>query len=54
MQYWLDYDEDSMRAAYRERKYQEQAKPKFSRKDLHELGYTDEEIDNEMGLGGDE
>jgi hypothetical protein len=54
MQYWLDYDEDYFRKTYRERKAAEQAKPKFNRKDLYELGYTDEEIDRDPKLRGDE
>jgi hypothetical protein len=54
MQYWLDYDEEYFRRAYRERKAAEQqAKPKFNRKDLYELGYTDEEIDSSPVLRGD-
>jgi hypothetical protein len=55
MQYWLDYDEEYFRQTYRERKaVEQQAKPKFSREDLYDLGYTDEEIDSDPGLRGDE
>jgi predicted nucleic acid-binding protein len=45
MQFWLDYDEESMRLSYRKRKADEQAKPKYKNEDLKEIGYTDEEIE---------
>jgi hypothetical protein len=44
MQFWLDHDENAMRAYYRERKSRNQEKPKFKAEDLRELGYTEEEI----------
>jgi hypothetical protein len=54
MRYWLDYDEDYFRRTYREQKALEQAKPKFDRKALYELDYTDEEIDADPVLRGSE
>ncbi|MDR2080189.1 MAG: hypothetical protein LBP74_10770 [Treponema sp.] len=53
MQYWLDYDEEYFRRTYRERKASETSKPNFNRQDLYDLGYTDEEIDNEPALRGE-
>ncbi|MDR1902340.1 MAG: hypothetical protein LBQ88_08690 [Treponema sp.] len=53
MQFWLDYDEDAMRKAYREHKAVEQEKPKFNRQALYDIGYTDEEIDNDPALRGE-
>jgi hypothetical protein len=53
LQYWLDYDEEYFRRTYRERKAAEQEKPKFNRKALYELGYTDEDIDNDPVLRGE-
>jgi hypothetical protein len=53
MQYWLDYDENYFRSAYREKKAIEQNKPQFDRQSLYDAGYTDEEIDNDPMLRGD-
>jgi hypothetical protein len=52
MQYWLDYDEEYFRRTYRERKAVETSKPEFNRQALYDIGYTDEEIDNEPTLRG--
>jgi len=38
-QYWVQYDEDLIRKAWRERA----SRPKFSAEELRDLGYTDEE-----------
>ncbi|MDR1904601.1 MAG: hypothetical protein LBQ88_20240 [Treponema sp.] len=53
LQYWLDYDEDHFRRAYREKKAIEQSKPQFDRQALYDMGYTDAEIDNDSTLRGD-
>jgi hypothetical protein len=54
MQYWLDYDEEYFRRTYRDRRAVEISKPKFSRQELYDLGYTDEEIDGDPVLKGNE
>jgi Holliday junction resolvasome RuvABC DNA-binding subunit len=48
MQYWLDHDEDAIKANYREVKAEEQQKAdmsQFKADDLRALGYTDAEIE---------
>jgi hypothetical protein len=52
MQYWLDYNEDYFRSAYREKKAIEQNKPQFDQQALYDMGYTDAEIDNDSALRG--
>ncbi|GAB6276240.1 MAG: hypothetical protein SAMD01599839_07800 [Rectinema sp.] len=39
--YWVQYDEDLIRRAWRERA----SRPKFSLEELHDLGYSDEEAE---------
>jgi hypothetical protein len=50
MRYWLDYDEDSIRAIYRDNKAKQMSMPRFSKEELMEdLGYTEEEAEVEIG-----
>jgi hypothetical protein len=50
-QYWLDYDEEVIRSAYRERQAERQNKPRFRKKDLlNLLGYTEEQIADMAGV----
>jgi hypothetical protein len=49
-QYWLDYDEEIIRKAYREREAERRNKPRFRKKDLLDLGYTEEQIASMAGV----
>jgi hypothetical protein len=50
-QYWLDYDEEVIRSAYRERQAERQNKPRFRKRDLlNLLGYTEEQIAGMAGV----
>jgi hypothetical protein len=49
-QYWLDYDEDVIRRVYRERQAERLNKPRFKKKDLLNLGYTEEQIARMAGV----
>jgi hypothetical protein len=49
-QYWLDYDEEIIRKNYREQQAERQNKPSFRKKDLLDLGYTEEQIAAMVGV----
>jgi hypothetical protein len=44
-QYWLDYDEEMTRKAYREKSANEDMKPSFDPDELRQIGYSDEDIE---------
>jgi 2-polyprenyl-3-methyl-5-hydroxy-6-metoxy-1,4-benzoquinol methylase len=49
-QYWLDYDEEIIRKSYREQQIERRNKPSFRKKDLLDLGYTEEQIAEMAGV----
>jgi hypothetical protein len=49
-QYWLDYDEEIIRRVYREQAAERRNKLSFRKKDLLDLGYTEEQIAEMAGV----
>jgi hypothetical protein len=49
-QYWLDYDEEIICKVYRERQAERRNKPSFRKADLLDLGYTEKQIAEMVGV----